>query len=119
MPIERQAGASHRQPPPTSAMPTPSDSTPIPSAVRVPQHVVFRTFVNETVVLNLQTGIYHGLNITAGRMLDELERTCDFEATAEKLAATFEQPVDQIRSDLLAFCQDLDERGLVEIEGAR
>ncbi len=40
--------------------------------IRIPHHVVFRHFVNETVVLNLQTGKYHGLNRTAGRMLHEL-----------------------------------------------
>ena len=41
--------------------------------VTVPQHVVYRSFPTETVVLNLNTGKYHGLNATAGRMLDELE----------------------------------------------
>lgn len=32
------------------------------SQARVPRHVVYRDFVNETVVLNLETGTYHGLN---------------------------------------------------------
>ena len=40
------------------------------SKVTRPQHVVYRSFPSETVVLNLQTGSYHGLNATAGRMLD-------------------------------------------------
>ena len=44
------------------------------SSARLPDHVVYRTFVYETVVLNLQTGKYHGLNRTGGRMLELLER---------------------------------------------
>ena len=35
--------------------------------VKLPQHVVYRDFVSETVLLNIQTGKYHGLNPTAGR----------------------------------------------------
>jgi DNA-binding CsgD family transcriptional regulator len=42
--------------------------------VRVPQHVVHRAFPARTVVLNLETGKYHGLNPTAGRMLTALEQ---------------------------------------------
>ena len=33
----------------------------------VPEHVVYRTFVSETVVLNLQSGHYHGINTSGGR----------------------------------------------------
>ena len=42
----------------------PSDTIPTPAALsaRIPQHVVFRGFATETVVLNLETGKYHGLN---------------------------------------------------------
>ena len=34
--------------------------------VRVPRHVVHRDFPAQTVILNLETGKYHGLNPTAG-----------------------------------------------------
>jgi hypothetical protein len=85
--------------------------------VRVPQHVVFKSFVNETVVLNLETGVYHGLNLTGGRMLQELDDSGDFEETVAKLAEAFQQPADRVRGDLDAFCRHLDERGLVELEG--
>jgi len=42
------------------------------ACLRLPEHVVHRSFVAETVVLNLQTGRYHGLNPVGGRMLDAL-----------------------------------------------
>ncbi len=50
-----------------------SDQELLESRARLPQHVVHRSFVAETVVLNLRTGKYHGLNPTAGKMLEALE----------------------------------------------
>ena len=41
--------------------------------MRVPAHAVYRAFPSETVVLNLNTGRYHGLNVTAGRMMEVLD----------------------------------------------
>ena len=43
-------------------------------AFRLPDHVVYRSFALETVVVNLERGVYHGLNPTAGRMLESLEQ---------------------------------------------
>jgi coenzyme PQQ synthesis protein D (PqqD) len=98
----------------------PSDTIPIPTALsaRIPQHVVFRGFATETVVLNLETGKYHGLNPTGGRMLEVLEKTPNVAEAATKLAAQFGVPLDEIRRDLLTFCEDLAERGLLELDGS-
>jgi len=84
----------------------------------VPQHVVYRSFPSETVVLNLSTGKYHGLNATAGRMLEMLERAPSVRAAARALAAEYEQPAEVVEGDLCALCRALLERGLVEIDGA-
>ena len=86
----------------------------LPAAVRVPQHVVYRAFAAETVVLNLNTGIYHGLNPTAGRMLQLLDELGDLEATAALLANEYRRPRPQIAEDLDAFCRDLLARGVIE-----
>lgn len=81
--------------------------------VRLPEHVVYRTFPAEVVMLNLETGRYHGLNATGGRMLEALERSERVRSAAERLAAEFEQPTERVTSDLLRFCEDLLERGLI------
>ncbi len=57
----------------TTTMSQLSDQQLLEARARLPQHVVHRSFVSETVVLNLRTGRYHGLNPTAGRMLEALE----------------------------------------------
>ena len=83
--------------------------------LRVPEHVVYRDFVSETVVLNLETGRYHGLNLTGGRILDALERSETVAEAAEKLAVEYEQGQNEVEADVLAFCSDLLSRGLVEL----
>jgi hypothetical protein len=80
-----------------------------------PKHVVYRPFVKETVVLNLQTGKYHGLNPTGGRMLDVLERSLTIGAAAQQLAAEYGESVEKLQADLCDFCRDLLERGLIEL----
>ncbi|HEY8647497.1 MAG TPA: PqqD family protein [Gaiellaceae bacterium] len=85
------------------------------SSARVPAHVVYRTFVYETVVLNLQTGKYHGLTRTGGRMLELLELEPTVGAAAAKLAAEFGAPIEQIEIDVCDFCSDLAARGLIAL----
>ena len=66
------------------------------ATARVPAHVVYRMFAQETVVLNLNTGRYHGLNPTAGTMLTALERHATVGEAAAWLAAHYEQPLEEI-----------------------
>lgn len=83
---------------------------------RLPDHVVYRAFAKETVVLNLQSGTYHGLNPTAGRMLEVLARSETVGEAADKLAAEYGRPRDEIAADLHEFCRDLLDRGLIQLE---
>jgi hypothetical protein len=88
------------------------------STARVPQHVVHRSFAHETVILNLKTGKYHGLNPTAGAMLSELERGITVAEAATRLADSFKRPFEEIEQDLFDLCLDLLERGLIELTGS-
>src|SRR3954451_19414654 len=83
----------------------------------VPEHVVFRSFVAETVILNLDTGRYHGTNGAGGTMLEILDASDSVGDAARTLAARFGRPVDEIERDLVEFCADLQERGLIVLVG--
>ena len=83
-------------------------------AFRLPDHVVYRAFALETVVVNLERGVYHGLNPTAGRMLESLERAPSARAAARSLAEELGEPLERIEADLAALTTDLLERGLIE-----
>jgi Coenzyme PQQ synthesis protein D (PqqD) len=85
--------------------------------IRVPQNVVFRRFPAETVVLNLQTGKYHGLNPTAGRMLEVLAESASVGEGVEVLAAEYDRPPAGVERDVQDLCQALLDRGLIEAEG--
>jgi hypothetical protein len=85
--------------------------------VTVPQSVVFRSFPTETVVLNLQTGKYHGLNPTAGKMLQALTEADSVRAAAATVAAEYDAPAETIEVDVCDLCQNLLDRGLIERDG--
>ncbi|MEA2398970.1 MAG: hypothetical protein QOK25_2526 [Thermoleophilaceae bacterium] len=89
----------------------------IRARVRVPEHVVYRDFGDETVVLNLDSGMYHGLNRTAAVMLSVVGESDTVGAAIDRLAAEFDQPREVIERDLLDLCHSLDERGLIEHDG--
>jgi hypothetical protein len=96
-------------------MASPPTSDLLTARVRLPQHVVHRSFVAETVVLNLHTGQYHGLNPTAGRMLEAIEAAPTVGDAVPKLAGEYGVEQEQIERDLLALTHGLLERGLIEI----
>jgi hypothetical protein len=96
----------------------PNTSSLLSSKVTVPQHVVYRSFPAETVVLNLQTGKYHGLNATAGRMLEALEQATCVRDAAATLADVYQQERTVVEQDLCDLCQSLLERGLIETDGS-
>ncbi|HTA16031.1 MAG TPA: PqqD family protein [Solirubrobacteraceae bacterium] len=99
---------------------TPDTMPDIPSlltsSVKVPQHVVYRSFPTETVVLNLETGKYHGLNATAGSMLEALAQAPNVGDAVARMAASYAQPEETIERDMQELCNVLLERGLIKID---
>jgi hypothetical protein len=95
-----------------------STSELLAAQMRLPQHVVHRSFVAETVVLNLRTGKYHGLNPTAGRMLEALATAPTAGVVVPELAREYKVEPAKVESDLIALCQGLLERGLIEMVDA-
>ncbi len=98
----------------TPVMPQLSDEELLKTRARLPQHVVHRSFVAETVVLNLRTGKYHGLNPTAGKMLEALEAAPTVGGAVPMLASEYGLEQERIQSDLLVLTRGLLERGLIE-----
>lgn len=85
-------------------------------SVHVPEHVVYRAFPSETVVLNLNTGKYYGVNPTGGRMLDVLREVGQVRRAALQLAKEYEQPLADVERDLSDFSTCLAELELIEVE---
>jgi hypothetical protein len=85
-------------------------------AILFPDHVIFRSFARETVALNLQTGQFHGLNVTAGRMVELIQRVPRPRDAIGPLASEYGVPADQIGRDMTNLLELLLERELVELE---
>jgi hypothetical protein len=83
------------------------------SQLRLPGHVVFRSFPGETVILNLRSGKYHGVNPTGGPIHELLERGATVAGVAEVLAADYDRPLADVTADVESFCAALVERGLL------
>jgi Coenzyme PQQ synthesis protein D (PqqD) len=92
----------------------PSNDPMLTARLRVPEHVVYRDFGDETVVLNLDSGQYHGLNSTAAAMLSAVDGADTVASAVEPLAAQLGETAEVIERDLLELCQALADRGLVE-----
>jgi hypothetical protein len=84
----------------------------------VPAHVVFRAFAQETVLLNIRTGQYYGVDPIGGRFLEAIQAGPDLATASETLASEYGQPLDRIQADLTAFVDALAQRGLVELGAA-
>jgi hypothetical protein len=93
------------------------DTEILDAEARVPDNVVYRDFVHETVVLNLQTGTYHGLNRTAGVMLETLKSASTVRQAAAQVAEANEWDRAVVERDIVELCRTLAESGLIEIAG--
>ena len=82
------------------------------SAIRIPDHVVFREFAQETVLLDIKSGQYFGLNPTAGRMLTVLQASPTIRDAATTLTEDFPDAGDVLESDLCDLCVALSKREL-------
>jgi hypothetical protein len=86
--------------------------------VRIPDDVLFRSFGQEMVLLNLRTGQYHGLNDTGGRMLEVLIEVADMDKATRLIATEYGCSVGEVSRDMAELCAALSERALVQIEEA-
>jgi len=100
---------------PSKRSPVSDPARILEQAAQIPDHVVFREFAQETVILNLQTSQYHSLNATGGRMLELLKQTSSVGDAAQALATEFPDAADTVKHDLCAFCVALSKRGLLEL----
>ncbi len=79
----------------------------------VPEHVVSRSFAEQTVLLNLESGNYHGLNPIAVRMIEASKEAPTPRDVVATLASEYEQTEAVIERDLTELLEGLAERGLV------
>jgi hypothetical protein len=83
--------------------------------VTSPKHVLVRTFENESVLLNLDSESYHGLDDVGTRMWQALTSSENIEAAYQKLLADYEVDPVLLRQDLDDFVAKMVQRGLLAL----
>lgn len=86
---------------------------------RVPRHVVHREFASETVLLNVRTGHYYGMDESGARFFRVLQESDDVGSAVERLAEEFDAPVERLREDMVQYCAELESLGLLELREQR
>ena len=83
--------------------------------VRVPDGVLISQLQEESVILNLDSERYFGLDDVGTRMLSVLSTSDSIEAAFESLRAEYDVDGQVLRQDLLALVESLVQQGIVEI----
>jgi hypothetical protein len=81
----------------------------------VPAHVLVRHLDGETVLLNLETEKYFGLDATATRMWELMTHLPSIEAAYRALAEEFEVEPEDLRNHLAELTGQLVENGLLQV----
>lgn len=83
--------------------------------IEVPDGVLMRELQGESVLLNLDSESYFGLDEVGTRMWNALTTTASSGAAFDALLAEFEVEPEELRRDLGEFIAALAEAGLVRV----
>ncbi|HEX7329860.1 MAG TPA: PqqD family protein [Pyrinomonadaceae bacterium] len=83
--------------------------------VRVPDDVLISNLQEESVILNLDSERYYGLDDVGTRFLSVLNTADSIEAAYEQLAQEYDVDKEVLRKDLLKLIENLIEQGILQI----
>lgn len=83
--------------------------------VKLPDDVLISNLQEESVILNLDTERYFGLDEVGTRMLSVLTTSTSIQAAFNLLKEEYEVDDEVLKQDLLALVDQLVEQGVIEI----
>ncbi len=75
--------------------------------------VICRELSGETVLLNLESGVYYGLDTVGTRVWQLLMQGCTIAAVCETMAEEYDVASDVLRDDVMRLVGELHEQGIV------
>jgi hypothetical protein len=88
------------------------------SQVTIPEGIVFRDLQGEAVILNLDTGVYFGLDPVGTRTWHLLRQHGTLQKVLEALLDEYDVTEARCREDLLDLVARMEEQGLVRVSHA-
>jgi len=86
-----------------------------PEKFTIPDTVLVRELQSESVLLDLATETYFGLDDVGTRFWQALSQTCSVDSACDMLAAEFDVERSRLESDVRAFVGELARVGLVHV----
>jgi hypothetical protein len=83
--------------------------------VRVPDDVLISNLQDESVILNLDSERYYGLDSIGTRILSALTTSDSIEAAYNTLIQEYDVDGQVLRQDLLTLVESLVEQGLIQV----
>lgn len=83
--------------------------------VCIPERVSFRRVRDEMALLDLETGVYFGLDPVGARMWELLAEHGTVEIAAQRMVEEYDVSPEQLRGDLLHLVEELAAKRLIEI----
>ena len=97
-------------------MSNPTSAISFADRVRVPDDVLISKLQDESVILNLNSERYFGLDNVGTRMLTVLSTANSIEAAYELLLTEYDVDPQQLRQDLISLIENLLQQGLLTVE---
>lgn len=83
--------------------------------VNIPDDVLISNLQDESVILNLDSERYYGLDSVGTRILSVLATSDSIEVAYNTLVQEYDVDGQVLRQDLLALVEDLVDKGLVQV----
>jgi hypothetical protein len=83
--------------------------------LKIPEQVIARQVGDETVLLNLESGTYFGLDPVGSRFLELLQADGALAAVIAPMLEEFEVTEARLEADLLQFAEEMLASGLLEV----
>ena len=83
--------------------------------VRIPDDVLISRLQEDSVILNLDSERYFGLDDVGTRLLNVLTASDSIEAAYELLLEEYDVDGQVLRDDLLALIENLAKQGIIEV----
>jgi hypothetical protein len=85
--------------------------------LRIPDRIASRTIGDETILLNLDSGTYFGLDAVGSRFLELLAQNSDIAVAYRTMLDEFDVAPEVLEADLIRLSDEMRSKGLVEIIG--
>ena len=87
-----------------------------PARVKPSEDVVWRNLQGESVLLDLKSGVYFGLDAVGTRMWTLMQDQSDLQVVLQELLAEYDVNEETCAQDLLDLVRAMEEKGLVRTE---